>query len=170
MARKPKYNAKIVERICELIEKDSYTIPEICKMVGIVPSTYHDWMANKSEFSVAIKKAKDTFDEFIANEAKKSLVKLVQGYTMQEKHVVYVDSKDKDGNSRPKIKEQKIVDKHFQPSVPAVIFALINKDPDNWKNRQNTELTGKGGKDLIPARVLTKEEAKALLDQLNDEC
>ena len=34
-----------------------------------------------------------------------------------------------------------------------------------------TEITGKDGKDLIPpARTLTKEEAKELLNSLNNEC
>jgi len=40
--------------------------------------------------------------------------------------------------------------KHYQPSVPAVIFSLTNRDSENWKNRQNTEITGKDGKDLLP--------------------
>jgi len=30
-----KYNKKIVEKICELIRSDSYTVLEICKQVGI---------------------------------------------------------------------------------------------------------------------------------------
>jgi hypothetical protein len=34
---------------------------------------------------------------------------------------------------------------------------------------QKVELTGKDGADLIPARVLSKSEAKELLDSLNDE-
>lgn len=38
------------------------------------------------------------------------------------------------------------------------------------KISDKTELTGKDGKDLIPARVLTKEEAKELLNKLDNEC
>ena len=34
--------------------------------------------------------------------------------------------------------------------------------------REHNELTGAGGKDLIPARTLTKEEASALLKDLNN--
>ena len=37
------------------------------------------------------------------------------------------------------------------------------------KARQQVEVTGAGGSDLIPARVLTKEEAKELLDGLEKE-
>ena len=37
------------------------------------------------------------------------------------------------------------------------------------KARQQVELTGAGGSDLIPARVLTKDEAKELLEGLEKE-
>ena len=54
-----KYNKKIVKDICSIIEKDSYTIPEICKMVGIDEATYHRWKIDKPEFCEAIEKARD---------------------------------------------------------------------------------------------------------------
>jgi len=45
------------------------------------------------------------------------------------------------------------------------IFALKNM---GWYDRQ--ELTGKDGSDLIPARALSKEEAKEFLKELNEKC
>ena len=80
-----KYNDEIVEKICSLIEKDSYTIPEICKYVDINVDTYYDWLNNKAEFSDAVKKARDKFDEYIVSEAKKSLLRMVRGYEVEEK-------------------------------------------------------------------------------------
>jgi transposase-like protein len=164
-----KYNKKIVDKICELIESDSYTIAEICEKVGIHKDTYYEWIKNKADFTDSIEKARQRFDEILVKEAKNSLRKLVNGYTVDETKTVYEPTSKTDSTAKPKIKEQTITKKHFQPSVPAVIFALTNKASEEYKNRQHAELTGKDGKELIPARVLTKKEAKELLDDLNNE-
>lgn len=139
-----KYNKKIVEDICTLIRADSYTIAEICEKVGISKETYYQWLKTKSDFSDAIKKAQDEFDELILSEAKKSLVKMVKGYTVKEKHITSTDTGKKDDEGKPivKVKEHKIIEKHFQPVPAAVFFTLTNKDPDNWKNRQDNKLSG----------------------------
>lgn len=153
-----KYNKKIVKNICSLIKRDSYTIAEICALVGISKETYYKWIGNKLDFADAIKNAKGEYDEFIAAEAKKSLLKKIQGYTVQEKKVVMVEGKDKDetGKYKPKIKEQTIIDRHYQPDTAAIIFTLTNKVPEEYQNKYNTELTGKGGKDLINSIDLSK--------------
>lgn len=153
-----KYNKKIVKNICSLIKRDSYTIAEICALVGISKETYYKWIGNKLDFADAIKNAKGEYDEFIAAEAKKSLLKKIQGYTVQEKKVVMVESKDKDetGKYKPKIKEQTIIDRHYQPDTAAIIFTLTNKVPEEYQNKYNTELTGKNGKDLINSIDLSK--------------
>ena len=159
--RKTKYTPKIVERICELVAKDTYSVPELCRAVGIDEATFYRWKNDKREFFEALEKAK------------RSLLKKIQGYTVQEKHIVTVGSGkfDVNGKEIPRIKEQKTVDKHFQPDTAAIIFTLTNAEPERWRNRQNAEVTGKDGKDLIPpARTLTKEEAKELFKKLDSEC
>lgn len=167
-----RYNKKLVEKICSLIKEDRYTIAEICRCVDIAESTFFKWKSEKLEFSEAIKKAEEDFRQKMLVKCEKSLVKLVEGYTVKEKKVITVDSgkKDAKGNPIPKIKEQTIIDKHIQPNLGAIIHFQTNKDPDNWRNRQTNEVTGKDGKDLIPARVLTKEEAAEYLKELEDDC
>ena len=135
-----KYNEQIVTDICNLIKKDSYTIAELCKEVGIASSTYYEWLETKAEFSEAIQKAKYQFDEIIVNEAKNSLRKLVQGYEIDEKKTVFTEGKD----GKPRIKEQTTVKKHIQPNVAAIIFLLTNKASNEFKNRLNTDHTTKG--------------------------
>lgn len=144
MPRIGKYNAKIVERICLLIKTDSYTVAEICEQVSINQDTYYDWFKNKPEFSDAIKKAKGEFDDFLLVEARKSLVKKIRGYTIQEKKTVTVDTGKVNDEGKPivKVKEHSVTDKHFQPDTAAIIFTLCNRDSDNWKNRQDTNLSG----------------------------
>ena len=160
-----KYSKRIVNRICDLIAKDTYTVAEICAIVKISESCYYKWQAENVEFTERVKEARHKFDESILSSAKKSLVKLIEGYEYEEKKTITID----DGQGRPKIKEQSIVKKHVSPSLGAIIHFQTNKAPDEWKNRQNTEITGKDGKDLIPARVLSKDEMQDLMNELKND-
>jgi hypothetical protein len=160
-----KYTPKRVKHICSLISEDSYTIAEICSLSGIAESTYYEWIEKRPEFLEAVTRARAQFDELIVREAKNSLRKLVNGYDVEEKKTVYQN--DKDG--KPKIKEQTVTKKHYQPNPGSVEFVLTNKKSDEYRNRQSTELTGKDGKDLIPDRPMTLKEAKEFLKELSAE-
>lgn len=153
-----KYNQKIVNRICDLISKDSYTIAEICEKVKISESTYYEWLKTKSEFSEAIKKAQDKLTQDLLIECNRSLVKLIRGYTIQEKKTVTADTGRKDENDKPivKVKEHSVVEKYYPPSLGAIIHFQTNRDPDNWKNRQENKLSGEVG-------------IKGTLENLSDE-
>ena len=161
-----KYNKTIVKRICDLIESDSYTIAEICKIVEITEDTYHRWKKEKPEFSECIKKAQDKWDDSIVADAKRSLKKLINGYSIEETKVIYTDSgkPDKDGKQIPKIKEQVKITKHFQPSLGAAIFALTNKASDEWKNRQNNEIDAK-----VNVQKITPEEAAKFAKEMKKD-
>ncbi|MDV3603818.1 hypothetical protein CMU86_11685 [Elizabethkingia anophelis] len=167
-----KYSKKIVSEICDLIKADSYTIVEICQMVKISEDTYYTWKKQKPEFSESIKKAEEERRNFFIIEARKSLLKKIQGYTVDEKKTVYVDSgkvvskkgSEDESKQTPKIKEQTVIKKHIQPDTVAIIFTLTNCDPDNWKNKQSNEITGKDGKDLFSG--LTDEEIDKKIEEL----
>lgn len=153
-----KYSRKVVERIVELVKSDTYTIAEICQQVGISPATFHRWQEEHEEFHQAIEEANDARMQYFVQEAKKSLLKKIQGYEVTETKVVTVPGKVKDekGNPKPIIKEQTNTKKHIQPDTAAVIFTLTNGDPARWRNRQTTEVTGKDGKDLF--KTLSDED------------
>jgi hypothetical protein len=158
VGRIPKYNQKIVDDICSIIEKDSYTIPEICKMVNIKESTYHRWRNEKKEFNDAIKKAQGLYDEFMLKECEKSLNKLIKGYEYEET----VSEIEVMENGEANVTKMKTTKKHVAPNLGAVIHFQTNKDPDNWKNKQSTELTGKDGNEELKQYhlLLTKASAK----------
>ena len=103
-----KYGKKIVESIVRLIKSDTFTIAEICRQVGITPKTYHQWIDDYPDFAAAVEQAKDERMQFFVQEAKKSLLKKIQGYEVTETKVVTIPSKQKDekGNPKPIIKEQ----------------------------------------------------------------
>jgi transposase-like protein len=157
-----KYDKKTVARICQLISTDSYTISEICEHAGISVSLFYHWKETKLEFLEAIKKAENDFNELVIAEAKKSLMKKIRGYTEQEKKTVTVDTGKRDDEGKPivRVKEHAVTDKHIHPDTAAIIFALTNREPENWKNRFNNELTGKDGKDLFAGKTIDEMEAE----------
>lgn len=160
-----KYNKKIVDKICSMMSTDSYTIAEICEKVKISERTYYDWQSKNADFADAIKKAQDKFDELLVVEAKKSLVKMIQGYTVDETRTVTTDTGKKDDNGKAivKVKEHIVTKKHYQPNPTLVIFTLTNRDSDNWKNRQENKLSGEVGiKSSLEA--LSNEELQNIVD------
>lgn len=165
-----KYNRKMVERIYELIRSDTYTVTEICSNVGISKETFYSWIKEKGDFSDMVTRAREEVMERLVKEAKNSLMKKVKGYEAIETKTVYVDAGAK-GESKPKIKESTKIVKHIQPDTSAIIFALTNGDPSQWKNRQQSEMTGKDGEKLIPSQVnvgidlslISEEEKQSLL-------
>lgn len=161
-----KFSKKTVERIVGLIKSDTYTIAEICRQVGIAPKTYHQWVNDYPDFADAIEQAKDERMQAMVIEAKKSLMKKIQGYDVTETKVVTVPGtkKDEKGNPKPIIKEQTTTKKHIQADTAAIIFTLTNGDPEHWRNRQTTEVTGKDGKDLFASK--TDEELAAEIEEL----
>ena len=137
--RKTKYTPELVKRICGLVEKDTYTVSELCESVGISETTFYDWKVKFSEFSDAIKKAEERrLDNFVV-EAKRSLLKKIQGYEVKETQIVSIPGVDEKGNPKQIIKEKKTIKKHIQPDTTAIIFALTNLDPEHWKNRQQLD-------------------------------
>lgn len=159
-----KYGKKVVKDICALIKKDTYTVSEICEMCCISDRCYYTWLEEKAEFADSIAQARDQARQIRIREAKRSLMKKIVGYDATETKTVYVNVKDDDGKSKPKIKEQTMTIKHYQPDTTAIMFALTNDDPENYKNRQNSELTGKDGKDLFAK--LTDEEVDQRIAEL----
>ena len=149
-----KYNKKIAERILAMIRSDTYTITELCNNVGISRQTFYNWQNDNAEFAQAVEDASSELLDKMKVEAKKSLLKKIQGYEVTETKVVTIPSKQKDekGNPKPIIKEQTTTKKHIQADTAAIIFTLTNGDPEHWRNRQITEVTGKDGKDLFAGK------------------
>jgi transposase-like protein len=161
-----KFSKKTVEKIVGLVKSDTYTIAEICRQVGITPKTYHAWINDYPDFADALEQARDERLQMMVIEAKKSLMKKIQGYEVTETKVITVPGKKKDekGNPKPIIKEQTTTKKHIQPDTAAIIFTLTNGDPEHWRNRQSTEVTGKDGKDLFANK--TDEELDKEIEEL----
>lgn len=136
------YTPERVAKICKAIENGE-TNETAAKIGGIAVSTFCRWMDEKPEFKEAVKRAKSAYEDWqmngILEDARKSLKTLICGQEYEEIKTEYEN--DKQGN--PRIRKQTRVTKKILPNPTAVIFALCNRDPDNWKNRVTNEINGK---------------------------
>lgn len=137
-----KYNKTLVSEICELLATGKYTIADTCKKVGLSETQFYVWKKNKPQFAEEVKKAEASRLVSFKEMATSGLAKLLDIHEFEEVSTEY----ENDNEGKPLIKKQKRVKKKIMPNPAAVIFALTNLDPDNWKNRQHTDLTNKGGK------------------------
>jgi len=91
---------------------------------------------------------------------------MIQGYTVQEKRTVTADTgkKDDEGKAIVKVKEHTVIDKHYQPVPSAIYFTLTNRDPDNWKHRQENSISGEIG---IKSALenLSDDELRKIIDE-----
>ena len=152
---KTKLTEELTDKICKLIEKDTYSINEICKQVGISHTTYFEWKNTNAEFSERIKKAHQNALEQYKVEARKSLRKLVNGFTVTNKKKI---------TRRGIIVEEVEEVKHIEPNTAAVIFTLTNTDPENFKNKQFNDNLNKNINANIPE--LTKEQIEKVVESL----
>ena len=140
--RQPMYTPERVKRICDAIERGE-TNETAAKIGGIHVSTFCEWQNSKPEFSEAVKRAKAAFEDWqkngILEDARKALKTLICGQEYEEIKTEYEN--DKNGN--PRIRKQTRIMKKILPNPTAVIFALCNRDPENWSNKHIQELTGK---------------------------
>jgi len=148
-----------------------FTDVEMAKHFGVTEKTFNNWKKDHKEFLLSIKRGKTIMDAKVAE----NLCKRANGYSYDEVHFekIEIDETLADDPAE-KIKvdafKKKVITKEVAPDVTAQIFWLKNRQPQLWRDKQSTELTGKDGKDLIPARILTKKEAQELFKSLDDEC
>ena len=152
---KTKLTDELIDKVCKLIEKDTYTNKEICKRVGIHPSTLYAYLQESKEFSDRFKKAQqNALDQYKAD-ARKSLKKLVKGFTIT--------------NTKKVMRKGQLVEiieevKHIEPNTAAVIFTLTNTDPDNFKNKQFNDNLNKNINANLPE--LTTEQIDKVVESL----
>lgn len=159
MGRPPKCTPERVEKICQALENGE-SIEMAARMAGITKPTYYDWLEKNLDFSNRVKEAKARFEDWqlhgILEDARKSLKTLICGCEYDETKTEYEPGE----KGLPRIKKQITITKKILPNATAVIFALCNRDPENWSNRHIQELTG---------RIETESKPNIPLDKIPDE-
>lgn len=135
-----------------------------CKKVGISKSTFYEWLESYPDFSDSLKKARKEFRKTIVQTLEQSLWKRAAGYEIEESKNEYRTLKD---GSKVLVKSSKIT-KHFPPDTGALIFALTNLDPENWKNRQDNRLSVDDGISGFKISVVHKEGTPPIANSEDD--
>lgn len=140
---KSKYDSHVEPKLQQIEEwaKDGLSMEQIALKLGVANSTLFVYKDKYSELSDAIKKGKEVADIAVEN----SLFKRAMGYKYDEviKEAKKVHDPDS-GELVTVMAETKRVTKEVHPDVTAQIFWLKNRRPDIWRDRYNTEHTGKG--------------------------
>lgn len=155
-----KYNKYMVQACADwvrengLIDYGGATLRDFCRAMGIDDMSYYNWM-KRSEFSEAIKKAKEAFRESLEKDIVQSLANAAKGYEYTQTTTEYTDV-----NGKPRVKKQVKKNIRVEPNVGAAIFLLTNIAPERWKNRQNQEVN------ISNEKPITVEEAKKIINEL----
>lgn len=132
---------------------------QIAKNMGVGESTFYEWKAKHSDILEAIQKGKEVVDFEVEN----ALLKRALGYTAEETKTYMKD----DGEGK-KTKHVEKTNKHIASDATSMIFWLKNRQPQSWRDRKETELSGQV--DTTNAfRDLTTEELRALAKKNKDD-
>ena len=135
MARKGKYEDWLTEEGLLKIEgwaKDGLNDEQIAHNIGIGVRTFYEWLSKYKQLKQVLKQSKEVVDREVEN----ALLKSAIGYYLDEERI------DSEGNVYT-------VRRFVPPNTTAQIFWLKNRDPDNWRDKKQTELTGANGGNLV---------------------
>lgn len=125
--RKGKYATHVQPRLDEIVEwcKKGLTEAEICKLLGVGVSTFAEYKNEYVELLDTLKEGKSVADDLV----EQALYNTAIGYDYMEQAVT---------NSG------EIVDvrKYSKPNTTAQIFWLKNRRKDQWREKQDVELSG----------------------------
>lgn len=116
------------------------TDKEMADFFNVSVSTFNLWKIEHSEFSDSLKDGKDKLD----NRVKQSLYRRAMGYSHPDVHI---------SNYQGEITITPI-EKHYPPDTTAAIFWLKNRQPAEFRDRVEHELSGKITLDQLVASSL----------------
>lgn len=106
---------------------------QIAENMGIDRSTLYDWVKKYTDFADVLKRTK----EVTVYEVEDAMFKAAKGYYVEETKTIT----NKDGKTL-RVETNK---KWVPPNTTAQIFYLKNKDPENWRERNDVSVTASNG-------------------------
>jgi hypothetical protein len=159
MGRRNKYLTNIEPNMEMIVGylNSGHTEASVAARFGVGVSTWERYKSEHEEFREAIRQAGMNATALVVN----SLFKRAKGYEFEETQVIFdAPQKDKDGKLRNPIREIRKTTKHIAPDTAAIIFWVINRDPEHWKNSQYINHSGEIQNNgvLLTAPPMDKEE------------
>lgn len=109
--------------------RDGLTDKQVAHNMNIAESTLHEWKKKYSVLSESLKRGKEVVDRQVEN----ALLKRALGYEFKET----TQELTEDG-----MRVTKVVTKQQAPDTTAQIFWLKNRKPQEWRDKQETEISG----------------------------
>lgn len=141
--RPSKYKDIDLEKVKKLAFK-GWTDIEMCEFFGVGETTWYRWKGEHDEFRESLKNWKEESDSRV----ERSLYERALGYTCKE---------DKIFNNNGEALVVPTV-KHYPPDPTSAIFWLKNRQPDNWRDKKEQDVTFKQI-ELIPPVKPSKDES-----------
>ena len=116
--------AKQAEKLCRLGATDA----DIADFFGVDVRTIYRWKNSNEEFCQSLKLGKEEADERVA----RSLYGRAIGYEHPDVHV---------SNYQGEVTLTPIT-KHYAPDTTAAIFWLKNRRPEEWRDKQDVDVSG----------------------------
>lgn len=109
--------------------RDGLTDKQVAHNMNIAESTLHEWKKKYSVLSESLKRGKEVVDRQVEN----ALFKRALGYEFKET----TQELTEDG-----MRVTKVITKQQAPDTTAQIFWLKNRKPQEWRDKQETEISG----------------------------
>jgi len=138
---KLKYNPEEMLPILEQCAGRGYTDLELARKIGIGTSSYYEYQFKYPEFKEAVKNGK----RIANNRVEQKLYKRAMGYKYTEVTREPVTVFDEEGNEvgrGNKLHVTKKVTKYLAPDVTAIRLFLINRKPEDWKDKRDFNFSG----------------------------
>jgi hypothetical protein len=142
---KGEYNDQ-AEKLCKLGATDK----ELAEFFEVEESTINNWKLAHPEFLESVKRGKIIADAEVAHSFHKRAV----GYRYDEVTYEKIGTVDEglkveeEGDieeTKTEAFKRKVVTKEVAPDAGAALNWLKNRQPEKWRDKTQTELTGKGG-------------------------
>jgi len=135
---KPEYNS-----LAEYVTSKGFTDEEIARLLGVSDKTIDNWKVQFPEFLRSLKKGKEIADDNV----ERSLYQRATGYSHPDVHIT---------NFQGKVTITPII-KHYAPDPTSIIFWLKNRRKEDWRDRQEHDITS-GGEKIVPQVVVFREQ------------
>ena len=142
--RPTKYKEEYSEQVFKLCLLGA-TDKGLADFFNVDEATINRWKLSHDDFCESIKRGKDEADARVAE----SLFNRALGYSHKD---------TKFATHEGKITDREEYTKHYPPDATSAIFWLKNRQKDQWRDKQDHELTGSDGAPLIPTSIKVVHE------------
>lgn len=140
---KPEF-AEQAQKLCELGATDI----EIADFFDVSDRTVYRWQLKYPEFCQALKAGKQAADDRV----ERSLYHKATGYTFESEKIFQHQGEIVRASTR----------EHVAPDTTSMIFWLKNRRPEQWRDRQLVEHTGKDGGPIETVDLSDTEAARRI--------